>query len=281
MKYLIEGETLQKIADSIKAGKGTTEAIPVGNFSDEISDIVNGFSGVIDRSITEINIPDKVTKIGDYIFILCTQLSKITFHDNITYIGDYALANTRISGIVSLPKNLTTIGLFAFRGCSSIEKFVFGDKVQSIDNTAFADNTICLEYDFSKCKSIPTLGNNAFRGINANAKIIVPEELYTQWASATNWVDWREHIVNTDDEFIVINGLYAKVGMTWREWISSDYNDGNYYIDGNCIKDHRNDYDPEISQYQLYYKDINGTSNNVYPDDKIINCAAGTEYIVW
>ena len=27
----------------------------------------------------------------------------------------------------------------------------------------------------------------------------------------------------------------AEVGMTWEEWVNSDYNTGNYYINGSLI----------------------------------------------
>ena len=172
----------------------TTDAGAVINCN-YIKDISTPVGQIIDKSITEITIPNNVTTIGGYALFLCQNLNKVTFHDNITSIGDYALANTRISGTVSLPKNLTTIGVYAFRSCIYAEKFIFGDKVQSISNTAFQGCTRCLEYDFSKCKSIPTLGTNVFNGISANAKIIVPADLYDEWISTQNWETYKDYII--------------------------------------------------------------------------------------
>lgn len=46
----------------------------------------------------------------------------------------------------------------------------------------------CLLYDFRLCTSVPVLSNtNAFSGINANAKIVVPDALYNSWIAASNW----------------------------------------------------------------------------------------------
>lgn len=309
-KYVIDEKTLTDIANAIRSQKGTNGKISTENFADEIKGILTEgtsyetLKGVIDRSITELHIPTDITTIGFAAFWACVNLTEIVIPDNIITVSAYGFNNcTRVKKLtigngvttidsygfcglltldepITIPNNVKTLGVLAFSGCKSTPKIVVGSGVTSIGNTAFSDCVKCLEFDFSNHTSFPTLGTNVFSGINTNAKIIVPEGLYDTWIKATNWVDWREHIVNTNDEFIVINGLYAKVGMTWREWVSSDYNDGNYYIDGNCIKDHRND-NSGASQYQLYYVDSEGTSNNVHPDDKIINCAAGTEYIVW
>jgi hypothetical protein len=57
------------------------------------------------------------------------------------------------------------LGGGAFNGCSSI---------------AF--------YDFRGHTSVPTLSSsNAFSGIASDCKIVVPDELYDTWITATNW----------------------------------------------------------------------------------------------
>ena len=53
-----------------------------------------------------------------------------------------------------------------------------------------------MKLDCSACTKVPTLANTeAFTDINEDLKIIVPNVLYNQWKSATNWSSFADHIV--------------------------------------------------------------------------------------
>ena len=53
-----------------------------------------------------------------------------------------------------------------------------------------------VKIDCSACTQVPTLANtSAFSNTNADLKIIVPNALYSQWKSATNWSTYADHIV--------------------------------------------------------------------------------------
>lgn len=72
-----------------------------------------------------------------------------------------------------LPRSLLSIGSQAFEWCDGI-----------------------IDMDFSCCNQVPTLAStNAFYYTNANLKMIVPNALYNQWKSATNWSTYAARIV--------------------------------------------------------------------------------------
>ena len=68
------------------------------------------------NKITTVTIGDSVTKIGDYSFYKCTELSE-----------------------VPIPNSVTEIGTHAFSGCSGLTSLIIGNRVTDIDNYAFND----------------------------------------------------------------------------------------------------------------------------------------------
>ena len=58
-----------------------------------------------------------------------------------------------------------------------------------------------MKYDFSQCSSVPKLQNvNVFNGINKIAKIIVPDNLYDAWITASYWSAYANYIYKASEE---------------------------------------------------------------------------------
>ena len=66
--------------------------------------------------VTELHIPDSVTKIGNYAFEFCTGLRSVT-----------------------IPESVTSIGYGAFNGCSGLTSVMIPDSVKSIGVSAFSN----------------------------------------------------------------------------------------------------------------------------------------------
>ena len=66
------------------------------------------------RSQTSYDIPDGITSIGDYAFLLCNSLTSVTIPDSVTSIGDYAFYCCNSLTSVTIPNSVTTIGEDAF-----------------------------------------------------------------------------------------------------------------------------------------------------------------------
>lgn len=104
--------------------------------------------------------------------------------------GCYALKNVFLSS--SFRNGLTNM----FYNCNSLTSFSMPPKVTEVSTGMFNKCTSMQYYDFSQHTSIPTLQNtNAFGSIPADCKIIVPDNLYNNWKSVTNWSTYASYII--------------------------------------------------------------------------------------
>ena len=110
------------------------------------------------------------SKSGDSPFYECYSLKILVFPDNLESIPSHLLSTTSTSGgwannlkYVKMPKDLKNIEEWAFDG--------------SVEGT---------EFDFSSSTRVPELVDRSFSGYNYS-KIIVPDNLYTEWCNSTTW----------------------------------------------------------------------------------------------
>ena len=91
----------------------------------------DGNAQPISKDVTEISIPEDVTKIGRKAFNDCTSLSSVTIPEGVTKIGDYAFENCTSLASVTIPASVTEIGGEAFEGCTSLKEIHYaGTKEQ-------------------------------------------------------------------------------------------------------------------------------------------------------
>ncbi len=126
----------------------------------------------------------------------CYALSAVYGIGNVKSMGNNAFQNCR-NLCNDLPAlKITSIPANCFSGCYSLNRLRFVGAVTNIAAGAFTYCYGILSYDFTYCTSVPTLANaNAFTGINANCKILVPDRLVDEWKAATNWATYAGHIV--------------------------------------------------------------------------------------
>ena len=212
-KYVIDENTLTAIAGAIRAKKGSDEKILTEKFASEINEIGNkDISALIDGSITEMEIPESITEIGTSAFQNRKELTKVVMGENIKRIKGYAFSYCSKLSEISVPDTVTSIDNHAFYYCEKLMDFPVGvnsvlesigesafytcrgfkniqmpKSLKTIGNQAFYNCSNCLTYDFSNHTSVPEVGTNAFFGINLNAKIVVPENLYDDFCRHTSW----------------------------------------------------------------------------------------------
>ena len=111
-------------------------------------------------------------------------------------------------------ENCTTIGEDspAFRGCTALSSVVIGDKVKTIPNYAFYDcsgltsliipNSVASigKYAFRGCTGLtsitsknttpPVCGSSAFKNVDVNIPLIVPQESVSLYKTAYVWKDF-------------------------------------------------------------------------------------------
>ncbi|MBP5707141.1 MAG: leucine-rich repeat protein [Spirochaetales bacterium] len=126
----------------------------------------DAFSGC--TSLTKIDIPNGVIRIGNRAFFNCRLLKNLTIPNSVISIGTgamhncYSLTNLTLPNFLvnigantfrscrslqqlTIPVGVTTIGDYAFSGCKSLRTVVLPDTVMQISPLAFADSTIRLE----------------------------------------------------------------------------------------------------------------------------------------
>lgn len=87
--------------------------------------------------ITEIDLPNTITQIGDYCFYDCELLKKVNIPNSAVYINQYAFCNCINLTKITIPKNVRAIGVNAFDNCRSLKEAVIENGVQSIGAGAF------------------------------------------------------------------------------------------------------------------------------------------------
>lgn len=89
------------------------------------------------KQVTQLVLPENITRINNYAFFGFTSLTDITIPDAVTYIGDGAFTDCSSVVSVILPKNLTYIGEEAFSQCYSLESITLPAAVNYIGVHAF------------------------------------------------------------------------------------------------------------------------------------------------
>lgn len=169
---------------------------------------------LIEREITEIEMSDDITTIGEHAFYHCEQLTSIKLSNNLKSIGQAAFHNCHRLTSIEFPETLETIGGMAFALCGFTE-ITIPDSVTEIGASAFHDEknlrnatvgsgvTSIGAYAFSYCNKLltltvhaetpPVLGNSLL-DLSSSCQIYVPAQSVDAYKTATNWKTWASRI---------------------------------------------------------------------------------------
>ena len=123
--------------------------------------------------VTDLIIPESITKIGNYAFEGCSGLTSVTIPNTVTSIGDNAFEDC--SGLTSIiiPNSVTEIGKVAFEDCIALTRVTLGNSVTIINSSAFSG---CAGITSIKIpKTVTTIGGNAFNGCIGLKSIVIPD----------------------------------------------------------------------------------------------------------
>lgn len=112
--------------------------------------------------LTDLVIPDSVTKIAKGQFANFGHIERITFGSGLTEIGDYAFSGCNSLSKIEFPANVQKIGNSAFYGCNSVATLSIGSGVTEIGNHAFANLSELKEIVIPD--TITKIDNGAFQG---------------------------------------------------------------------------------------------------------------------
>jgi len=82
---------------------------------------------IVGKTVEIMNASDfgNATKIGNYAFHSCPNLSRVELPSNITQIGDYSFYNDGKLVGINIPSSVTNIGQYAFYNCSNFSQVSF------------------------------------------------------------------------------------------------------------------------------------------------------------
>ena len=182
-----------------------------GLLIDNTLQIIISYTGSCDF----VDIPDTITKIGDYAFKNCKSLKAIIIPNSVTSIGDSAFSGCESLHQITIPKSVTHIGIFAFSGCESLQQITlfsvtrigvrtFGHckslqqiiipySVTEIDEGAFVDCSSLQQIAIPN--SVTTIGKEAFEGCSSLEQIFIPDSVTRISMNAFNFCNYLEHII--------------------------------------------------------------------------------------
>ncbi len=99
--------------------------------------IIDIKNNVIIQGTSEGFIPDGVKEIGDFAFEFLTNLTEINIPNSVTKIGDRAFIRTGFSEII-IPGSVKLVMQEAFSECSRLYKVTFKNGIEEIEKNAFA-----------------------------------------------------------------------------------------------------------------------------------------------
>ena len=81
------------------------------------------------KLVTELVIPEDVTKINSYAFYGCTGLTSVTIPNSVTSIGSYAFRGCSSLTSITIPNSVISIGYYAFESCTGLKEVHISDLV--------------------------------------------------------------------------------------------------------------------------------------------------------
>ncbi len=149
-------------------------------------------------SVTEVLLPESLTKIGDWAFGYCKNLKSIDIPDSVQSIGVRAFADCEALEYVGFPLSLNFLGHHAFHRCEKLREVLMVGNIKTIEEETFSG---CSSMDyvempdsivkigpsaFDRCEkleqvylsgSLEKIGASAFFGCSALKRITFPDTL--------------------------------------------------------------------------------------------------------
>ena len=193
-------------------GRAVTEIGPFGGDDIRSNDI-----------LTEITIPDSVTKIGDLAFCSCTKLTKVV-----------------------LPSSITTIGKYAFAACDSLKDVYIQSKLTSVGEGAFDSyigNVYITDLKDWMSSNFANSGSSPMRsGVNLylNGELVTEIEIPTDIDKIGSYVFWYyEHITSIvipDNIIYIGDGAFGGCSNLESVYIGSGVKEIGEYAFYHCKK---------------------------------------------
>ena len=124
------------------------------------------------EEITDLEIPNSVTNIGNYVFSGCSCLVSVNIPNSVTTIGKNAFSDCSGLTSVTIPNTITNIEGYAFSGCSSLASVTIPNLVTRIEGYAFSGCSGLTSVTIPH--SVTSIGYSAFSGCSGLTSVTIP-----------------------------------------------------------------------------------------------------------
>ncbi|WP_407385897.1 leucine-rich repeat protein [Ruminococcus sp.] len=163
--------------------------------------------------VTELTIPDSVTRIGSDAFYGCTDLTSATIPDSVTEIGECAFYGCTGLTSVTIPDSVTSIGKSSFYGCTGLTNVTIPNSVTSIGKSSFYGCTGLTSVTIPD--SVTSIGGYAFgyyydRASDTTVRIS-GFTIYGNYGSEA-----QRYATNSGLKYVILSGEGSTGDCTWR-----------------------------------------------------------------
>ena len=165
-------------------------------------------------AVTEVQIPNSVTMIGEAAFADAEDLTDITLPLGLRAVSRYMLAGTAISNIV-LPEGVTDVAMGAFEDCSRLRTIFLPMTLQRIGDRAFGYCSNLTEI-YSDAATPPQLSGDPFEGCD-NVSVMLPDRATTlRYQDNDTWGDEDIFSLWIDEGLAVLPTMQQEhLGQNW------------------------------------------------------------------
>ena len=153
------------------------------------------------QNLTSVEIPNSVKSIGVRSFVECIKLPSIEIPNSVTSIEKQAFSFCDGLTSIEIPNSVMRIGELAFYNCYYLASVTIGNSVTDIAKEAFCALPALTSITFKRSNP-PKFGENVFKAANENVSVYVPansiEEYKTKLGGLSSKV--KEAIILADDE---------------------------------------------------------------------------------
>ncbi len=135
-----------------------------------------------------VSLPDGLLQLGYGAFHQCRELQSVILPNSLKDIDNAVFMSCSGLTSITIPSSVENVGGQCFQSCSSLLSVTYLGQAPNINSSQYSSCNAITKYDFRYCTTIPTLSNVSYLGHATNCQIIIPDALYDEWTTATNWV---------------------------------------------------------------------------------------------